>query len=185
MRFFQHNEFTTFLKSQISRGFFGLSVNYKKISGKFKVFSKNNIIYKKFLLKYPNFHFYQHQTSKHTYPPLPTDEELPEELHDDKIPDFVAELQELSRKHPFSNDKPTRTEIVDTLAKLKNRKSSNDVPPEILKYARESSRFIDRLTFLIHQVWDEKTVPKAWANGKVEALWKGKGSKSDPAMYRA
>ena len=37
---------------------------------------------------------------------------------------------------------------------------------------------------LIEQVWNEKTVPSSWGNGKIEALWKGKGSKLDPAMYR-
>ena len=37
---------------------------------------------------------------------------------------------------------------------------------------------------LITQVWTEKTVPKRWGNGKIEALWKGKGSKLDPTMYR-
>ena len=37
---------------------------------------------------------------------------------------------------------------------------------------------------LIKQVWKEKSVPTDWGNGRVEALWKGKGSKLDPAMYR-
>ena len=31
---------------------------------------------------------------------------------------------------------------------------------------------------------EKKTVPESWGLGKVEALWKGKGSKLDPAMYR-
>ena len=37
---------------------------------------------------------------------------------------------------------------------------------------------------LVEQVWNEKEVPKSWGNGKIEALWKGKGSKLDPTMYR-
>ena len=37
---------------------------------------------------------------------------------------------------------------------------------------------------LIEQVWDEKAVPKSWGNGETKALWKGKGSKLDPSMYR-
>ena len=37
---------------------------------------------------------------------------------------------------------------------------------------------------LVEQVWKDKTVPKSWGNGKIEALWKGKGSKLDPTMYR-
>ncbi|XP_066915553.1 uncharacterized protein [Clytia hemisphaerica] len=37
---------------------------------------------------------------------------------------------------------------------------------------------------LVKLVWVEKTVPETWGNGNIEALWKGKGSKSDPAKYR-
>ena len=37
---------------------------------------------------------------------------------------------------------------------------------------------------LVEQVWKDKTVPKSWGDGKIEALWKGKGSKLDPTMYR-
>jgi len=35
---------------------------------------------------------------------------------------------------------------------------------------------------LVEQVWTTKTVPKTWGNGKIEALWKGKGSKRDPTV---
>ena len=37
---------------------------------------------------------------------------------------------------------------------------------------------------LIEQVWKEKSVPTDWGSGRVEALWKGKGSKLDPVMFR-
>ena len=121
--------------------------------------------------------------TKHFNPPLPKEDEIPIELTTE-IPEFVKDLQALSRQHPFNNETPSRDEVVNSLAKLKNGKASNDIQPEILKHARYSSKFIDFLMELIEQVWNEKTVPSSWGNGKIEALWKGKGSKLDPAMYR-
>ena len=121
--------------------------------------------------------------TNHFNPPIPQEDELPPELMSD-IPDFVNDLRELSRQYPFDNDIPTREEVVKSLSNLKNGKASNDIPPEILKHARNSSNFMDFFMKLVERVWVEKTVPETWGNGKIEALWKGKGSKSDPAMYR-
>ena len=78
---------------------------------------------------------------------------------------------------------PNLDEVIKTLSQLKNEKASNDIPPEILKYCRLSENFMNFFIELIEQVWKEKSVPTSWGNGRVEALWKGKGSKLDPAMY--
>ena len=66
---------------------------------------------------------------------------MPAELTTE-IPDFVKNLQEISRQYRFNNDLPSREEVISHLAQLKNRKSSNDIPPEILKHARHSSKFM-------------------------------------------
>ena len=121
--------------------------------------------------------------TNHFNPPLPREYETPNELTTE-IPEFVEHLQELSRQYPFNNDIPSLDEDIETLAKLKNGKASNDIPPEILKHSRKSSNFMNYFMKLVEQVWNEKTVPKNWGNGKVEALWKGKGSKRYPTMYR-
>jgi hypothetical protein len=71
----------------------------------------------------------------HFNPPHPSSVETPSELTTD-IPDFVKELQQLSRDHPFSNDAPTREEVFNALAKLKNNKSTKrhtSRNPEICK----------------------------------------------------
>ena len=67
---------------------------------------------------------------------------------------------------------------------LKTTNQPNDIPPEILKYAKNSAGFMDAFMLLIKEIWTTKTVSKSWGLGKIEALWKGKGSKLDPAMYR-
>jgi len=121
--------------------------------------------------------------SNHFNPPLPKIEETPPELTT-TIPEFVNDLQEISRQNPFCNDVPNREEIIKALSQLKNEKASNDIPPEILKCCRLSENFMNFFMELIEQVWKEKSVPTNWGNGRVEALWKGKGSKLDPAMYR-
>ena len=98
--------------------------------------------------------------TKHFNPPLPKEDEIPIELTTE-IPEFVKDLQEISRQHPFNNETPSRDEVVNSLAKLKNGIASNDIQPEILKHARYSSKFIDFLMELIEQVWNEKTVPSS------------------------
>jgi len=53
-----------------------------------------------------------------------------------KVPKLIEELQELSRQYPFNNDIPSRDKVINSLANLKNRKASNDIPPVILQHAK-------------------------------------------------
>ena len=68
--------------------------------------------------------------------------------------------------------------------KLRNNKSSNDVPPEFLKTAAHCDKFIDVFKLLTDEIWKTRCVPDSWGQGRLEALFKGKGSKADPSKYR-
>ena len=79
---------------------------------------------------------------------------------------------------------PSASEIKSALKKLKNGKSSSDVPPEMLKAASESEVFLTQLKKLIDEIWNCKKVPTDWGIGKLEALWKGKGRRGNASSYR-
>ena len=67
---------------------------------------------------------------------------------------------------------------------LRNNKSSNDVPPEFLKAAAHCEKFLDVFKLLTDEIWSTRSVPSSWGQGRLEALFKGKGSKADPSKYR-
>ena len=67
---------------------------------------------------------------------------------------------------------------------FKNGKAANDIPPELLKYARNSKRFLDELTSVLNEIWTTSTVPKTWGLARLTCLFKIKGSRKDPEMYR-
>ena len=81
---------------------------------------------------------------------------------------------------------PKKDEIIDTLKKLKNRKASNDIPAEFLKYAIDSDEVIEEMYRLYCLVWLTKQIPTKWRHSKLVTIWKGasKGKIDDPAAYR-
>ena len=101
-------------------------------------------------------------------------------------PNFINRLPNI-KNDSMRTEPPTSDEIRTALKTLKNRKSANDVPAELLKYAAEDTVFLNELTQLFSDVWLENKVPSLWGHSKLVALWKGpaKGKQEDPTAYRA
>ena len=79
---------------------------------------------------------------------------------------------------------PDETEIKSVLSKFKNGKAANDIPPELIKYARTSPEFLNLISDILTDLWTNFQMPQTWAISKLKTLYKNKGSKKDPKMYR-
>ena len=106
----------------------------------------------------------------------------PDELGDD-LPEFVEELQNISRRCAINDDPPTIEEIQTHLNALKTKKASNDIDPEILKRC-EHPIMLEVIHRMTTNLWDLIDVPSAWGNSRLKTLWKGKGRKKDPSKHR-
>ena len=108
--------------------------------------------------------------------------EEPIELVD--APDFIQKLKEVPAD--FNKLPPEKDEIVGILKKLKNGKSSNDLPAVYLKSAIESEELINEILNLYKTVWLSKKIPSKWGHSKLVTIWKGaaKGKADDPSAYR-
>lgn len=84
----------------------------------------------------------------------------------------------------INNSPPTICEINQALKRLKDRKASNDIPPELLRYATDCEELIKEMQIFLGKVWTEKQVPTSWACSRLEALWKNKGSRLEASNYR-
>ena len=93
-------------------------------------------------------------------------------------------LQKITKNAGIDSSAPTKIEVADTLKRLKNNKSSCDVPPEYLKYAAELPGFVDLFFELTCEIWSTKMVPKNFGHGRLEALFKNKGSNKLAKNYR-
>jgi len=121
-------------------------------------------------------HFKKHLTCDTSKP-------TPESLYDNP-PEFLQSLLTISEHHQINIASPSAPEIKQVLSKFKNGKAANDIPPEPLKYARNSKRFLDELTSVLNEIWTTSTVPKTWGLARLTCLFKIKGSRKDPEMYR-
>ena len=112
----------------------------------------------------------------------PEKSEEPIELMD--APDFIKKLKEIPAD--FDTLPPKKEEIVNTLKRLKNGKSANDLPAIYLKSALQSKELIDEILSLFETVWLTKQIPSKWGHSKLVTIWKGaaKGKADDPAAYR-
>ena len=75
-------------------------------------------------------------------------------------PEFITNLKRISNSTTIHSEAPNKTEIIDTLKRLKNGKSSNDVPPLYLKSAIESKEVIDELANLYKTIWMTEKLPQ-------------------------
>ena len=109
-------------------------------------------------------------------------QEDPIELID--APEFIRNLKDISTE--INNKPPDKAEIITTLKKLKNGKSSNDIPTIYLKSAVESNEIIDELIKLYDVIWLTEKVPQKWSHSRLVTIWKGaaKGKKEDPSSHR-
>ena len=118
----------------------------------------------------------------HFNPTPPTDIQTPPELQNN--PKFTQILQEITKNVKIDSSPPTLIEVHQFLQKLKTNKASCDVPPEFLKYAADSAQFVDLFHQMTSEIWRKKKVPKKFGHGKIEALFKNKGSNKIAKNFR-
>ena len=101
-------------------------------------------------------------------------------------PAFIHQLREISKNTPITTGSPDLPEICSILKKLKNNKSSNDIAPELMKYATNSENFTSSYKKLLDQIWETKNLPKSYSHSRMTCLWKGaqKGTWKEPKNYR-
>ena len=115
----------------------------------------------------------------------PTDQSntsTPEEL-DQNLPNFIEELQNISRRFPINDQLPTIKEIQKRLSELKTNKASNDIVPDLLKRC-EHPVMLEVIHRMTTNLWETMDIADAWGNSRLKTLWKGKGSKKDPKNHR-
>ena len=86
----------------------------------------------------------------------------------------------------LNTDPPDAAEIITTIKKLKDGKSSNDVPISFIKHAIDNSKFRDEMVKLYATIWETLVVPVRWGHSRLVTLWKGptKGKAEDASTYR-
>jgi len=99
-------------------------------------------------------------------------------------PEFMESLLAISASCDINISPPDETEIKSVLSKFKNGKAANDIPPELIKYARTSPEFLNLISDILTDLWTNFQMPQTWAISKLKTLYKNKGSKKDPKMYR-
>ena len=92
-------------------------------------------------------------------------------------------MQNISNHYPINHDAPSIEEIQTHLHRLKSGKASNDVDPELLKIC-DHPVLLEVIHRMTSNLWSNLDIPDSWGNSRLKTLWKGKGSKSDPAKYR-
>lgn len=79
---------------------------------------------------------------------------------------------------------PTEEEIASAIKRLNNGKApgADGIPSEILKYG--GVVLLQKVTYLVHQIWDTGAVPQNFKNAVILPLYKNKGNKNDCDNYR-
>ena len=80
---------------------------------------------------------------------------------------------------------PTIDELSNAIDSLSSRKASgsDNIPPEVVKMAKESS-LLEHLHELLLHCWEEGAVPHDMRDAKIITLYKNKGERSDCNNYR-
>ena len=103
-----------------------------------------------------------------------------------KIPTPIS----LQKPHPYreptnvDESTPKREEIIESISKLRNQKSSIDIPGELVKLAISSEQFVETIHNFYSEIWEKGEVPDTFGKGEISALFKNKGSMKDPSKYR-
>ena len=116
----------------------------------------------------------EHFEKHFTLPPNPT---TPEEI--EKVPQYMKHLQEISIDQ-MKQGPPDELEIKGAIKKLKNGKSSSDVPAEVLKTSSKSPVVMEILLEIFEEIWKTKKTPEDFGNTKMTAIFKNKGEILDP-----
>ena len=120
----------------------------------------------------------------HFNPDDPSQTRTPEEFTEENIPEFVEQLRLISENNPITDLPPSIEEIQKHLRALKANKASNDIEPELLNKLNSHPIMIQVVHRIIINLWENFDLPNSWGNSCLKTLWKGKGSKKDPAKYR-
>ena len=118
----------------------------------------------------------------HFNPEDPSKTHVPNEFTQN-LPDLIIQMQNISNHYPINHDAPSIEEIQTHLHRLKSVKTSNDVDPELLKIC-DHPVLLEVIHRMTSNLWSNLDIPDSWGNSRLKILWKGKGSKSDPAKYR-
>ena len=118
----------------------------------------------------------------HFNPTAPTDAQTPPELLNN--PPFVENLQNITKNVFINSSAPTVIEVHQFLQQLKTNKASCDVPPEFLKFAAASPQFVALFHHMTSEIWKQRKVPSKFGHGKIEALFKNKGSNKLAKNFR-
>ena len=112
---------------------------------------------------------------------LPGNMEVPKEIIE--MPEYLKHLKDIP-VDTIVQGVPSELEIANAIRKLKNGKSSADIPAELLKYAISSPEAMKELKMIFEEIWKEKKVPPHFGNSRMTAIFKNKGKITDPKMYR-
>ena len=112
---------------------------------------------------------------------LPNRLVMPDEIR--QMPEYMKHLQDIPidsmRQGP-----PDEEEIIEAVKKLKNGKSSFDIPAELLKASSKSPIVLEMLLKMFDEIWQKRCAPADFGNTKMTAIFKNKGDIKDPRMYR-
>ena len=113
--------------------------------------------------------------------PLP--ENFPPEL--ENPPEYITKLRHVGQYDTINQEPPNQEEILFHIHKMKNNKAANDLPAEFLKAAADGDpKILKDLEDIFSQAWEGNEVPDDWGLAKIESLYKNKGKRGDPTMYR-
>ena len=112
-----------------------------------------------------------------------TPENLPDELTNNNLPNFLTELRRISTSTEIKCDPPEIDEISQQISKLKVNKAYNDIDSALIKRL-DHPIMLQVIHRMSTKLWENLDVPNAWGNSRLQAIWKKKGSKRDPKKYR-
>ena len=121
-------------------------------------------------------HFSEHFNKQNTNDP-------PEEISTN-IPDCISKLGLIEFDTSSIHDEPpTCAELINSIKKLKNGRSSTDSPAECLKCMVDNVTFMSVVQAAVAQVWSTLVIPEKWRISRIVALFK-KGDASLAENYR-
>ena len=119
-------------------------------------------------------HFESHFNPDHSSLQIPVEVDTP--------PDYIQVLQDSNLE--ITSAPPRDEEISSAIKQLNNGKSSLDIEAEILKLAESIPSFTSAVKLYFGKIWEHVQIPSQWRTSKINSIWKGKGSLTDPTKQR-